>query len=786
MPNRKNVLRMDKASALFAERASLPDAAPVVSAPEHATASAPEDWIFALDIGTRTVIGVVGVEHQERYEVLAAAVHEHVERAMMDGQIHDIAKVAASARFIKDELERKLGRRLEKVSIAAAGRVLKTCQVRVSREIDDGREIDTQLIGALEMEGIRLAQDTLMGGAEAAERNSFHCVGYSVISYQLDDFSISNLLGHKGNRIGLEILATFLPHMVVDSLHTVMERIGLKVTSMTLEPIAALNVAIPKDLRMLNLALVDVGAGTSDIAITKAGTVVGYAMASVAGDEITETIAQHFLVDFRTAEQIKLSIGNGQEDVAFLDIMDNKVRVKTVEVAEVIRPAVENLANTIAEKIRECNAGKSPNAVFLVGGGSQTPGLCARLAELMGLPAERVAVRNRSIAKSIDYEGDLLQGPECITPFGILVTANLNAGRDFFHVSVGGQRIRLYNARRMTVADALLQAGYVPDQLIGKSGKSLQFQLNGLEKTIRGGFGKPSEITLNGMPTGLTASVSPGDTIEVREAERGADATGTAADFLSASRPAVLVLSGNRYEIPSGIFLDGVPAMADTAIGEGSSLVIAPPASLADVVRDFELDPEQCAFECDGQIRPLSYAPSEGEVILCVTKNSRGKPILASEPSSKVEPSSTPELPSSSERSSTPELPSSSERSSTPELPSAPELSTAPEPSSTPVFSIPSGSHSVPESTHSAYRPFSDAEIGVDPQGAAGIQITVNHQAVLLSKASREVMFVDIFNYIDFDLSNPKGTIVLKLNGKDAGFTDSVKPGDDVEVFWRE
>ena len=87
---------------------------------------------------------------------------------------------------------------------------------------------------------------------------------------------------------------------------------------------------------------------------------------------------------------------------------------------------------------------------------------------------------------------------------------------------------------------------------------------------------------------------------------------------------------------------------------------------------------------------------------------------------------------------------------------------------------------------HPASRPFSDAKIGVDPQGTAGIQITVNHQSILLSKASKEVMFVDIFNYIDFDLSNPKGTIVLKLNGKDAGFTDSVKPGDEIEVFWRE
>lgn len=84
------------------------------------------------------------------------------------------------------------------------------------------------------------------------------------------------------------MVATFLPSEVVDSLYAVMQKAGLEVASMTLEPIAALNAAIPADLRLLNLALVDIGAGTSDIAVCRDGSVVGYTMATVAGDEITE------------------------------------------------------------------------------------------------------------------------------------------------------------------------------------------------------------------------------------------------------------------------------------------------------------------------------------------------------------------------------------------------------------------------------------------------------------------------------------------------------------------
>ncbi|MCX7771516.1 MAG: cell division protein FtsA, partial [Clostridia bacterium] len=191
----------------------------------------PEDAIFALDIGTRTVIGVVGVQQDERFIVHAVEIITHQSRAMLDGQIHDISKVAQGVIRVKEALEQKLGYSLTKVSIAAAGRVLKTCQVRVERDIDEGREIDAQLVSALEMEGIQKAQLEIEQGLSHKEKNQFYCVGYSVVSYYLNDYVISSLLGHKGSKVGVEVLATFLPHMVVDSLYTVMERTGLEAVS---------------------------------------------------------------------------------------------------------------------------------------------------------------------------------------------------------------------------------------------------------------------------------------------------------------------------------------------------------------------------------------------------------------------------------------------------------------------------------------------------------------------------------------------------------------------------
>lgn len=64
-----------------------------------------------------------------------------------------------------------------------------------------------------------------------------------------------------------------------------------------------MNAAIPAELRLLNLALVDIGAGTTDIAVCRDGSITGYTMATIAGDEITEALMRAFLIDFQTAER---------------------------------------------------------------------------------------------------------------------------------------------------------------------------------------------------------------------------------------------------------------------------------------------------------------------------------------------------------------------------------------------------------------------------------------------------------------------------------------------------
>ena len=152
---------------------------------------------------------------------------------------------------------------------------------------------------------IRRSGDMLYAQAQSeldsdntSENVTFYCVGHTVTKYALDDYPIKSLLGHKGKKVEVELIAAFLPSLVVESLYTVMDMNGLDVCSLTLEPIAAMNVIIPPEVRLINIALVDIGAGTTDIAISRSGSIVAYAMATIAGDEITEDIIQKYLVEF--------------------------------------------------------------------------------------------------------------------------------------------------------------------------------------------------------------------------------------------------------------------------------------------------------------------------------------------------------------------------------------------------------------------------------------------------------------------------------------------------------
>ena len=211
------------------------------------------------------------------------------------------------------------------------------------------------------------------------------------------------MIGQRGKLAQIEVIATFLPRQVIDSMQAALDSIGLEMSAITLEPIAAINVLIPQTMRHLNLALVDIGAGTSDVAITNNGTIIGYGMVPYAGDEITEAISQKFLLDFNVAEVLKRKILNSkQKKLSFTDILGLEHKLAPTEIIDSVITVVADLAQAIAKQILSLNNSTAPQAVLLVGGGALTPLLPEALAQALDVAPNRIAVRTAEVISGIE------------------------------------------------------------------------------------------------------------------------------------------------------------------------------------------------------------------------------------------------------------------------------------------------------------------------------------------------------------------------------------------------
>ena len=640
--------------------------------------------IFSLDIGTRTIIGIVGEYSSDgKFKILAYSIKEHNRRNMYDGQIHDIEGVTKIVKEIKGELEEKIGTSLKKVSIAAAGRSLKTSKIRVDKDIDRISEISRNMVELLELEAVQKAQ-SMINNDNSQSKLRYYSIGYTVINYYLDDNLMNKLEGHRGEKIGVNLLATFLPQMVIEGLYSVISRAGLEVGSITLEPIAAINIAIKEELRLLNLGLVDIGAGTSDIAITRDGNIMAYAMTSQAGDEITEALSKKYLLDFNAGERLKVKLSS-QDQHEFVDIVGIKHELTTKEIVDDIYDIIVKISHEIAEKIIEYN-GKAPSAVFLIGGSSQMPRLKECLAEKLGLPKERVSIRDTSFIENIEGIDHNISGPDIVTPIGIAMEGISRKYSNFLQLEFNGEEIRIFNTDNVTVSDILVLTSYNPRDLIPKSGDDFVYFLNNKKKIIKGEEGNPAKIYVNNELGNLNSPLRDGDVVKIIKGTAGEKIIPYLYDCIPIEK--VITFNNSQFNLIKKIKINGIQVSGNPKLNEGDKIEIEEIETLIDLLDYMDKD--------------ISI-----DSILINGKKVYGNPLIKA--NDKI----------------------------------------------------------------------------VISQGRT-IRLIINGEEKTIEYDKEEFIFVDIFDYIDFDLTKPKGNLVLKINGKDAEYMASLNNGDIIEIFWNK
>ena len=716
--------------------------------------------VYGLDIGTRSVVGTVGYMNDDKFNVIAQAIEKHETRAMLDGQIHDIGKVGATIRKVTDRLEQQTDIHLTDVCIAAAGRVLRTVRTTYEYEYPDGHEITDEDIYNLDSGAVEKAYQEFL--SQNTLDLKFYLVGYSVMHYYLNGYQIANLEGHNAGKVSVELIATFLPDDCVDGLYKACERADLKVANLTLEPIAAMMVAIPDRFRMLNLALVDVGAGTSDICITDDGTITAYGMLPIAGDDVTEIIAQHCLVDFNTADEIKITTSHA-EKAEYTDIMGLTKVITAKEVAKIVKPKVDEMAQRATAEIKKLNGDKPVSAVFVVGGGGCVPGYTKAIAKEMDIPEERVALRGEEVMKDITFLNNdgIERDSLLVTPLGICISYYQEAN-NFIFVSFNGVQTKIYDNGKLQIVDAAMQAAFPNEDLFPKRGAELRYTVNGKERASRGEPGEAAVIQLNGKPADIHAKIHANDIIEVKPSTAGAPGKATVDAIPEFKTKFNVVVNGKNVEASKYATVNGQAQSGYYDIKTGDEVKI--------------LD-----YNTAAQIAELMDIKITEDTVIIVN-NERGDANTPVYENFKIDfkdqedmimdyykdfPNADAEAIRQSNQATFDNI--DMEKRLTQDKNGQLSFEDLPDDDGTYVKS---GTASADASE-------------VKNILAHDLHVVVNNDAITLH-GKADYIFVDIFDAIDFDLSKPNGrAIVTTLNGSTPDYMQPIHEGDKIEVYWK-
>ncbi len=703
--------------------------------------------VFGLDIGTRSIVGTVGYLNGGKFHVLAQRSREHETRAMLDGQIHDIGKVGETISLVKNQLEEDLGRELTEVCIAAAGRVLRTVTTYVEHTFENDREITQEDVYSLCTMGVEKAYEEFQNSNTDTDMK-FYCVGYTAMRYYMNGYQMGNLEGHKAKSIAVDLIATFLPDDVVDGLYKAVELAGLHVANLTLEPIAAIQVAIPEKFRMLNMALVDVGAGTSDISITKEGTITAYGMIPVAGDSLTDILVQHCLVEFEMAEQIKRKCKT-QEIIEYEDIMGLPQTITASEVLELLDPEIERMTQMVSDTIKELNGDRPVSAVFVVGGGGMVPGYTEKLAEKLGIVKERVAIRGQEVMQTIVFElENARKDAMMVTPIGICLSYYVQSN-NFIFVEFNGERVKLYDNGKLSVTDAAMQMQFPNDQLFPRRGEALLFTVGGKKRMVRGEQGEAAVIRVNGEEADMYTQVHNGDRVVVTPSTEGAVAVLELGKLPEMGETLQIYVNGKQISLPRTAEVNGhrenefYRIRQEDDIRIQNSYTVREIAEFLDVPLGEDIKVNDTAAQPDTRV--YEHFTVSWDMKKPLQEEVAAKPADAENTESNI----YTEEPVAHNPEPVVQNPEPEEG----------ELGTAQETSAEAV---------VPQLPHP-------------------LTVIVNHSPITMQgKAS--YVFVDVFDYIDFDLgasASAGRSIVTNLNGRPAQYMEPLKEGDVIEIYWK-
>jgi cell division protein ftsA len=327
----------------------------------------PENVILALDIGTEFVKAVIAERTEDDNLIVIGVGKEHQNMGnMYAGAIADIPAVVSTCEKALSNAEGMAGVISKTCVVGIAGELIKgnTRTVRYRRK-DSNKPISDQEMQLI----IQRVQDK--AGEQAKQEIALETdnpevevrlINSAIVSLSIDGYKVSNPIGFKGSDLIIQFYTAFAPLVHISAIEKVCAELNLDLLAVAVEPFAVCRACLGNELESNFSAIVmDIGGGTTDIAVVDDGGVEGTKMFGIGGRSFTHQIATRTGLDYDTAEAVKLQLGG-----VSLDQLTLKHKEETVADAEKKNEIQQILATP--ERAKKINQAIADNIEVWLGG----------------------------------------------------------------------------------------------------------------------------------------------------------------------------------------------------------------------------------------------------------------------------------------------------------------------------------------------------------------------------------------------------------------------------------
>lgn len=373
----------------------------------------------ALDVGTEFAKALVfEIDDQGLGVVRGVGRKRQGLSHMQSGTVADIAAVVGNCGVALEEAEEMAGFRPTQVVIGMAGELVKGFTTTLSQErrrpslpISEAELM--KLIDSVQREALREAERAITWET-GMPHVDVRLVHSAIVSASIDGYPLSNPVGFQGRHVKIGIFNAYAPLVHLGALQAVASRLDLELLEVVAEPYAVARVLGADNVRQAGALFVDIGGGTTDVALVRQGGIEGTRMFALGGRAFTKSIADRLDLPFPRAEALKVDYARG------LDVE------RRGEVAQIVGEDVAVWAAGVELVLEELAAGEMlPGRVYLCGGGSRLPEVVPALEaerfwrRLPFAHPPQVSIMSPDQVASISDATQLLVDQQDVTPLGL-------------------------------------------------------------------------------------------------------------------------------------------------------------------------------------------------------------------------------------------------------------------------------------------------------------------------------------------------------------------------------